>query len=80
MKTRVSRGTWMGRRGVDTTYFVSGGDLGLRVVEHRWDDEDTVSVRVVEGDAWRDPDGFREYLSVAGVEPGQGLALADNLC
>lgn len=53
--------TWLGRPG--TQHCTSKG-LGLRAVAHIWDDEDTATVRVVKGDAWKRPSEFRELAKV----------------
>lgn len=64
------RGTWRGRPGRSETRELGNG-TGLRVVEHQWDDESTVSVRLITGEYAN----VVEYLTVDGVEPGQGAAL-----
>lgn len=78
-KPSVFRGTWQGRPGVSTEYRLGSSRFGLRVIEHKWDDESTSTVRVVEGNAYTRPDRFVEHLRVEDVEPGQGAALAADL-
>ena len=78
MKTDVFTGTWLGRPGTSRTHRLQSRNTGLRVIEHQWADEPTVTVRVVIGDG-RYPSTFAEYLKVEDVEPGQGLALAHSL-
>jgi len=57
--------TWMDRPGVSLTIgFQSAGD-GERIVVHKWDDEETCSVRFIFGSFWR-PKRKRE-----GVEYGR---------
>ncbi len=77
-KPSVFRGTWLGRPGTSTEYRLGWQRDGLRVIEHRWDDESTVSIRVIEGTAMK-PLTFREYLNIEDVQPGQGAALAMDL-
>ena len=74
-KAKVFRGTWLGRPGMSIEFPITGT---LRVIEHRWSDEITASVRLVEGDG-RKPDTFVEYINVDGLPLDSGLALAKAL-
>lgn len=78
-KSSVFKGTWQGRPGTSTEYRLTGSRDGLRVIEHKWDDEPTAIVRVVEGNAYTRPDRFVQYLRVEDVQVGQGAALAGEL-
>lgn len=79
MKTKVFKGTWLQRPGTSTVHHLDSNRSGLRVIEHQWADEATVTVSIVAGDAFRNPDGFVYYLKVEGVEPGQGEVLARSI-
>lgn len=64
----VHVGTWMDRPGVSIEIRLTSKPLGRRIVIHKWADEVLCNVRLVEGDAWRDPDHFVEHGSVEEVD------------
>ena len=61
VRVRPFTGTWLGRKGTSTAYHLDRSQTGKRVVAHRWDGEDTVEVRAVEGSFWRGRIPGREF-------------------
>lgn len=52
-KTKVYRGTWLGRAAVQTTYHFDKNDLGKRVVATQWTDTGEIELRALKGSFWR---------------------------
>lgn len=60
-------GTWMGRGATTYTYQERGvGQLGLRVIVHVWSDDQTIDIRLIEGDG-RKRDTFKVHRHEEGL-------------
>lgn len=60
-------GTWINRGGVQLEVLLASKSDGIRIIVHKWNDEETCSVRLVKGDAWRRPDEFVQFWQIDGV-------------
>jgi len=70
-KVAKFKGTWLGRSGVSTDYLITSNPVGPRVVVHAWDDTGEVTVRGVDGDAYKNRRPFRETFSASFSRPSE---------
>lgn len=60
-------GTWMDRPGISIDVRLQSASDGRRIIIHKWDDEETCSVRYIFGSFWR-PRPNREGVEYGGVQ------------
>ena len=79
VKVKTFRGTWLGRPGVSITHHLDKKPTGLRIDVHKWDDEAESTVRLIRGDAWRDPDNFVELRKATAQDDAEVARLVDEM-
>ena len=68
LKTRSYKGTWGGRKAVESLHHLDKRPLGLRVHVMVWDDSNDVDVKLIKGDGRRDDFEVRAHLVVTRPE------------
>lgn len=63
-KVTTFTGTWLGRAGKATDYLLKTSAVGPRVYVHRWTDTGETTISAITGDAWKKPEGFREFSKI----------------